>query len=398
MHMFNETRATVRKIMTIAGVGLCVGGMTAVLTVGSASAQVSPDAGAGGTVEHWGHGVDTPSAEDLPGTVAEVGSNNGAEYALLTNGALYAWGFGAHGELGDGSTSDSATPVQVKFPAGVTIASVPTDAMPWDTAFAIDTTGHAWGWGANAGGELCLGNVTSYDTPVELTRLSDVTAMAGAAQHATYDAGGTLYSCGVNYDGQLGDGGTTPSHVPVKVQGLSGASVTALVTGFANVGALLSNGQYYDWGFDGAGQLGNGTVGKTSDVPVKVTLPAAVTQVVQGGNGLGDGQSMVLLSNGSVYAWGANGAGQLGTGNLLAKSSPVQISPPSGVTYEALASAGDTSLAVSTTGDVYAWGSNSAGEFGNGTKTNSKLPVKVYSGASSMISATSTDVAVGLQG
>ncbi|MGH3154955.1 MAG: RCC1 domain-containing protein [Streptosporangiaceae bacterium] len=390
--------------MTIAGAGLCVGGMTAVLAGGIASAQVSPGAGAGGsdssggTVEHWGHGVVTPSAEDLPAPVAEVGSNNGAEYALLTNGTLYAWGFGAHGELGDGSTSDSSTPVQVKFPAGVKITSVPIDAMPWDTAFAIDTTGHAWGWGANAGGELCLGNIQSYDTPVEITRFSKVTAMAGAAQHATYDAGGTLYSCGVNYDGQLGDGGTKPSHVPVKVKGLSGASVTALVTGFANVGALLSSGQYYDWGWDGAGQLGDGTVGKTSDVPVKVTLPAAVTQVVQGGNGLNDGQSMVLLSNGSVYAWGANGAGQLGTGNLSSKSSPVRISPPSGVTYEALASAGDTSLAVSATGNVYAWGSNSAGEFGNGTKTNSKTPVKVFSGASSLISATSTDVAVGLQG
>jgi len=201
MHRSNKARAAARNIVTIAGTGLCVG---AILAGGTASAQVSPGAGAGSTsatVERWGHGVDKPSAENLPGTVAQVGSNNGAEYALLTNGTLYAWGFGAHGELGDGSTSDSATPVQVDFPAGVKIASVPTDAMPWDTAFAIDTNGNVWGWGANGGGELCLNNLTAYDTPQEITRLSDVTAVAGAADHATYDAGGVLYSCGMGVYG-----------------------------------------------------------------------------------------------------------------------------------------------------------------------------------------------------
>ncbi|MGH3154956.1 MAG: RCC1 domain-containing protein [Streptosporangiaceae bacterium] len=376
----------------IAGAGLCVGAMTVVLAAGPASAQ------AGSTVDYWGSGRFTPVAENLPGPVAEVGTNNSAEYALLTNGTLYAWGSGIHGELGDGSTASSSTPVQVQFPAGVTIASIPTDAMPWDTAYAIDTAGHVWGWGANAGGELCLGNLKSYDTPKLISRFTHVTAVAGAAQHATYDAKGILYSCGVNYDGQLGDGSTQKSIVPVEVQGLSGVSVTALVTGFANVGALLSDGQYYDWGWNGGGQLGDGTAGGYSDVPVQVTLPAAVTQVVQGGNGLNDGQSTVLLSNGSVYAWGTNADGQLGTGNLKSQPSPVLISPPSGVTYEALASSGDTSYAVSTTGDVYSWGGNHSGQLGNGTTTNTKLPAMVLSGASSLISATSNDVAVALEG
>jgi alpha-tubulin suppressor-like RCC1 family protein len=279
----------------------------------------------------------------------------------------------------------------------VTIASIPTDAMPWDTAYAIDTNGHVWGWGANAGGELCLGNETSYSTPVQLP-LTDVTAVAGAAQHTTYDAGRTLYSCGGNHVGQLGDGGTTSSHVPVKVQGLSGGLVTALVSGFNNVGALLSNGKYYDWGWNSKGQLGDGTAGGSSDVPVQVQLPAAVTQAVQGGNDPEDGQTLVMLANGKVYAWGANGAGQLGTGNLVSKSSPVQIFPPAGVTYQALASGGDASYAVSATGNVYAWGGNHNGQLGDGTTTSSTTPVLVESQATSLISATSTDVAVSVQG
>ncbi len=392
MQMIRGTGA-VRKIALMAGAGLCMGCLPAVLAGGAASAQDS----SGGTVAHWGLGQRSPVAVDLPGAVAEVGTSNSDAYALLANGTVWAWGSGSHGELGDGSTQSSATPVQVRFPAGVTIASIPTDAMPWDTAYAIDTAGHVWGWGANGGGELCLGNETSYSTPVQLP-LSDVTAVAGAAQHTSYDAGGTLYSCGGNHVGQLGDGGTTSSHVPVKVHGLSGGLVTALVSGFNNVGALLSNGKYYDWGWNSKGQLGDGTAGGSSDVPVQVQLPAAVTQAVQGGNDPEDGQTLVMLSNGKIYAWGANGAGQLGTGNLASKASPVQIFPPAGVTYQALASGGDASYAVSTTGDVYAWGGNHNGQLGDGSTTSSETPVLVESQATSLISATSTDVAVSVQG
>lgn len=378
--------------MLVAGAGLCVGWMPAVLAGGAASAQAS----SGGTVEHWGGGQLSPVAVHLPGPVAEVGTSNTAEYALLANGTVWAWGSGSHGQLGDGSTRNSASPVRVKFPAGVTIASIPTNSMPWDTAYAIDTTGRVWGWGANAGGELCLGNVQSHSTPVKLP-LADVTAVAGADQHATYDAGGALLSCGANNDGALGDGSTKSSHVPVQVHGLSGRSVTALVSGFNNVGALLSDGRYYDWGWNGGGQLGDGTVGGSSDVPVHVKLPAAVTQAAQGGNDHRDGQTLVKLSNGAVYAWGTNAVGQLGTGNRVSKPSPVRIFPPAGVTYKALASGGNTSYAVSTTGHVYAWGGNGSGQLGDGSTTSSKTPVLVESQATLLISATSTEVAVSVK-
>jgi alpha-tubulin suppressor-like RCC1 family protein len=199
------------------------------------------------------------------------------------------------------------------------------------------------------------------------------------------------------YNGALGDGSTKSSHVPVRVDGLSGRSVTALVSGFNNVGVLLSDGRYYDWGWNGGGQLGDGTVGGSSDVPVQVKLPAAVTQAAQGGNDHRDGQSLVMLANGAVYAWGTNAVGQLGTGNRVPKSYPVRIFPPTGVTYKALASGGNSSYAVSTTGDVYAWGGNYAGQLGDGTRTSSNNPVMVESQATSLISATSTEVAVSVK-
>ena len=113
--------------------------------------------------------VDTeksPVTVTVPGTVAEVGTSNSTEYALLTNGSLYAQGLGTQGQLGDGRGANSfARPVRVRFPAGVRIASIPADVMPYDSGLAVDTRGNVWGWGDNGGGELCLGRAKLHPPP-----------------------------------------------------------------------------------------------------------------------------------------------------------------------------------------------------------------------------------------
>jgi alpha-tubulin suppressor-like RCC1 family protein len=397
MHLMRRSSALTWKAL-IGTLGLGLASLAVVIAGGSAAALGA----SGGTIERWGtlDGGDTqisPDPVSLPGQITQVGTSNSTQYALLTNGTLWAWGVGTNGQLGNGKTQDSFnTPVQVQFPSGVKIASIPTDAMPFDTGYAIDTNGNVWGWGKNQGGELCLGNKQQFNAPVELP-FSGVTAVAGAANHTTYDAAGTLYSCGQNADGELGNGSTKGSDVRVQVQGLSGQFVTALVSGFADTGALLSNGTYFDWGWDGQGQLGNGTTGQTSDVPVQVSLPAAARQAVLGGNTITSGQTLVILSNGEVYAWGANGSYQLGTGKREMEPTPVRILPPAGVTYQTLASGGETSYAISTNGNVYAWGANKFGQIGNGTTNIAAEPVLVETGAT-LISSTSNDVAVSVPG
>ena len=380
-----------------AGIGLMT---CAPLIVGSAGPALGAS---GGTVEHWGVLAGgggrslSPVKVSVPGTVAEVGTSNSTQYALLTDGSVYAWGVGTGGELGNGSRQNSlTTAVRVQFPAGVTIAFLATDDMPFDTAFAVDTTGHAWGWGANAGGELCLGNTNVYTRPVELP-FSGVTTLAGAANHATYAAGGAVYSCGKNRDGALGTGNMRAARHPVRVKGLNGHHVTAVVSALGNTGALMSDGTYYDWGYNGGGQLGIGTVSPPSTVPVRVQLPAAATQVVVGGNGPNDDHTLVKLSNGSLYAWGANGAYQLGLGTKVGKSSPTRFSPPAGVTYQTLATGGIASYAISTAGDVYAWGGNKNGQLGDGTTQRSPKPIRVTTGAT-LISSTSNNAAVAIGG
>jgi alpha-tubulin suppressor-like RCC1 family protein len=392
MKLVKTSLPVVLKKLLAAGAGLCVAGAAVVAMGGSAQGSI------GVTIEHWGaygYGAGeylTPTTLHLPAPVAEVGSSDSTQYALLTNGTVYAWGAGTDGELGNGGTANSKVPVLVKFPAGVTIASIPADVMPYNSAFAVDTRGRVWAWGLNAGGEFCLGNTKQHNTPVELP-FTHVSTLAGALNHATYDAGGTVYSCGASLSGALGDGSRKSTTTPVKVTGLGGQLVTSLVASWGDTGAVLADGAYYDWGYDAAGQLGDGTIRTSSDVPVRVTLPDPVTQAAQGGSADNNGQTLVLLSNGSLYAWGNDAFYQLGDGKTASEDRPEKILPPAGVTYRILATGGSTSYAISTAGNVYAWGDSAVGQVGDGTTKTAKRPIEVASGATT-ISSTAGNVAV----
>jgi alpha-tubulin suppressor-like RCC1 family protein len=394
----------VRKSLSISAGGLA---LLAIAVAGCSGPAASPGPGrarpAGATVLRWGSffggvrgnfGTETaPVAIHLPGPVAAVGSSNSTEYALLTGGQLYAWGLGTQGQLGDGGMRSSIrTPVRVRFPAGVRIAAIPADVMPYDTGLAVDTSGHVWGWGRNGGGELCRGTRRTYARPVRLP-FSGVTALAGASNHALYDAGGRVYACGQNVAGDLGDGSMRSTTTPVRVRGLPAARVVRLVASFADSGALLADGRYFDWGYDGGGQLGDGRARRSSDVPIHVKLPRPVTQVAQGGSIWDNGQSLVLLADGSLWSWGSNQAYQLGTGTRRAQPAPVRFSAPDGVTYTRLATGSATSYAISPAGNVYSWGVSHVGQAGTGRTRTVPAPVVVASGAAS-ISATANNVVI----
>jgi alpha-tubulin suppressor-like RCC1 family protein len=271
----------------------------------------------------------------------------------------------AYGELGDGTTSPYDTrAVKVAFPAGVKIATL-ANPMPFDGALAIDSHGHAWGWGLNAVGDLCLSG-TEVLRPMQLG-LSDVTLATGALTHSLFDSNGRVYACGSGQYGVLGNGTTTPSPTPTAVIGLpSAARVAALTSSWGGAGALLSNDTYYNWGYNVAGQLGNDSTAD-SDVPVRVELPAKVRQVFQGGSGATNGQTIAILTNGSVWAWGNNKKGQLGDGSTANSDVPIQVHVPKGVTFVKVNSGGYSCYAIDRSGQLWAWGGNQNGQLGTGT-------------------------------
>jgi alpha-tubulin suppressor-like RCC1 family protein len=153
--------------------------------------------------------------------------------------------------------------------------------------------------------------------------------------------------------------------------------VTALTSSWEGSGALLGNGAYYDWGFNAAGQLGNGTT-VDSAVPVRVSLPDGVRRVFQGGSGAKNGQTVAILANGSVWAWGDNDRGQLGVGTRVSSAVPLHVEVPRGVAFVEVSSGGFASYAIDRSGRLWAWGDNSSGQLGTGSRiTMATKPISV---------------------
>ena len=325
----------------------------------------------------------------------EIATSNSDGYALTSNGEVWAWGVASYGELGNGGRPAYSTrAVKVEFPAGVRIVSL-ANPMPFDGALAIDSEGHIWGWGLNALGDLCLSGLTEL-RPSELP-LSNVKLATGARTHSLFSSGGKVYACGSGEYGVLGTGSTVSSSTPVPVVGLpSAARVTALTSSWEGSGALLSNGDYYNWGYNAAGQLGNGSTIDSAE-PVHVELAAGVRQVFQGGSGPKNGQSVAILANGSVWAWGENDRGQLGNGTRVSSDVPLPVEVPRGVTFVSVSSGGYASYAIDRSGRLWAWGDNKSGQLGTGRSTTiASKPVSVGIHLT-QVSSTAQNVA-GLQG
>ena len=307
----------------------------------------------------------------IPGKVVQISASNSASYALTSTGEVWAWGAGEFGALGNGTVpSYQPTPVKVALPSGVVIASLPSP-MPYAAGMAIDTKGNVWGWGSNYRSPLCL-STQNILTPRRLP-LTHVTLATGAGWHGLYNSNGKVYACGGNKGGELGDGTTVSSTKPVLVVGLPKQPVRSLQSSWENSGALMANGAYYNWGYNAADQLGDGTT-TNSDRPVLVRLQAPVAQISLGGSAANNGQTGAILTDGSFWAWGSDQYGQLGNGKLMPSSGPTGVHVPKGVTFVDINSGGATMYGVDATGAAWSWGQNNDGQRGIGIARPAAVP------------------------
>ncbi len=347
-------------------------------------------AGTKGKVIQTRHEKPTP-IPGIQGTVVRVATSNSDTYALTSSGTVWAWGVGSNGELGNGSRPLYVrTAVEVDFPTGVRITSLP-NPMPFDGGLAIDSHGDAWGWGFNVNNDLCLPGGIVVLRPAEIP-LTDVTLGTGARDHSVFDSHGTVYACGNGEFGELGNGGTANSSTPTPVVGLPQGAVKTLTSSWGGSGALMEDGAYYDWGYNQAGQLGDGTT-TDSPVPVHVDLPEAVAQVFQGGSGAKNGQSIAILADDSLWTWGNGTHGQLGNGSEASSRTPIHITLPDGARAATVASGGYASYAIDTSGKLWAWGRNDSGQLGtggSGPDRSTPVPVRI---SLRQISSTAQNVA-----
>jgi alpha-tubulin suppressor-like RCC1 family protein len=339
-----------------------------------------------GTVWAWGRndsgqlGNGTTTNSSVPVQVSNltdviaIAAGESHSLALTADGEVWAWGNNKSGELGNGTTTNSSVPVQVS-----NLTDVIAIAAGSQFSFAITSDGTAWAWGNDFVGQLGDGaggfGVIST-VPVQVQVISDVIAIAGGGEHALAIQGdGTIWAWGSNSNGQLGNGSFGGiSTVPVQVSTSTGlVTAKAIAAGEAHSLAIASDGQIWSWGLNSAGQLGNGTT-TDSNVPVTVSSSTGLTEAKS--VSAGEGHSLALANDGQVWAWGNNVNGQLGNGTTTNSNVPVTVSSSTGLTEaKSIAAGGQHSLALTADGEVWAWGSNSSGQLGDGTTTNSSVPV-----------------------
>lgn len=264
---------------------------------------------------------------------------------------VFATGWNGVGQLGDGTLQDRTT-----FGATAGISNVRSVAAGYHHSLAVRADGGLSAWGSNSYGQLGDGTTTDRSRPTSAPGLSDVIAVAGGAYHSlALRTDGTVWAWGWNGVGQVGDGTTVDRLRPAQVPGLR--NVKAIATGGFHSLALTTNGDVWAWGWNYYGAVGTGTASQVETRPVLVPGMSGATSIA--GGALHSLASRRVGGVDEVWSWGWNGFGQLGDGTTIERRLPVRT----GVFASRVTAGGYHSFA-DTDGPTYAWGWNAVGQLG----------------------------------
>jgi alpha-tubulin suppressor-like RCC1 family protein len=337
-------------------------------------------------------------------TVLGLAAGEASTLAFCADGTVAAWGDNEAGALGNSNYFDTSVPVNVNTAPGVSALSGKTVvAVAAGSAYvlALCSDGTVAAWGDDGFGELGDNREAGFMSLVPLpvnTSLGSalygrtvVAVAAGGWHNLALCSDGNVAAWGWNQYGQLGDTTTTDRYLPVAVNTNSGVSalfgktVVAVAAGHSHSLALCSDGTVAAWGNNSDGELGDNTTTNRS-VPVAVNTDSGVSAlsgrtVVAIAAGLQ--HSLALCTDGTVAAWGYNSDGELGDNTSTKRLVPVAVNTNSGVsalfgkTVVAIAAGAYQSLTLCSDATSAAWGWNSDGQLGDGTRTTRLVPVVV---------------------
>jgi alpha-tubulin suppressor-like RCC1 family protein len=285
---------------------------------------------------------------------------------LGANGAAYAWGYNAAGQLGDFSRTNRSSPASVR--GGFSFSNIATGTQV--SLFINGANGNGWACGINTYGQLGNNTTTSYSSPVSVAGgFSFKQVMTGNLQSVSIIGDNTGYSWGSNTYGQLGICEAIYQS-PISIQG--GFSFTQIYAGQDHsVGIRGSDGSAWAWGSNTYGQLGDYT--RTNRVsPVSVVGGFSFSSISVGLN------ECIGINgvNGSAWSWGNNTDGQLGNNTRTSYSSPISV--VGGLSFSNLKIYGSNSIGIINQFTTFTWGSNSYGQLGVGSSSSVSSPIPVW--------------------
>lgn len=267
--------------------------------------------------------------------------------ALKTDGTLWAWGGNTYGNLGDGTTTDKSTPIQI----GTETNWAKVCAGGYHT-LAIKTDGTLWAWGRNDYGQLGDGTIINKSTPIQIGVLSDWSQIESKeGRTLAIKTDGTLWSWGITNFDENTEYRSTPEQVGTDTDW------SKISCGFTHIIALKTNGTLWGWGGNGYGQLGDGTT-TLKTTPIQIGAANDWSKIATGYM-----HTVALKTDGTLWAWGPNEWGWLGDGTTIGKTIPTQIG--TATNWSQIAASNINTVAIKTDGTVWTWGANYFGQLGN---------------------------------
>jgi len=302
---------------------------------------------------------------------------DGQTVAVTTTSRLYAWGANGRGQLGDGTTINRSSPVQI----GALTSWVQVSAGSGHTA-AIRTDGTLWLWGYNRNGQLGLNvsgnnynfNAENRSSPTQIGALSNWVQVKAGAQHtAAVKTDGTLWTWGSNSSGQLGIGvsgqGSAAQNRSSPVQVGSLTNWAQVAAGNIHTAALTTGGALFTWGSGQYGRTGHNS-SESYYSPKQVGSLTNWAQVSAANR-----HTTAIKTGGTLWAFGRNNYGELGDGTVVNRSSPVQIGALTN--WSQVSGKSTSTAAVKTDGTLWSWGNGGGGVLGDGTTIRRSSPVQI---------------------
>ena len=342
----------------------------------------------------WGLIVNVPKAVYGEGllnglTIKSLVSGNDHSCVIASDSNAYCWGNNANGNLGNNSTSNSQYPVAVYKSGvlnGLTVKSIFTGL---EQSCIIASDDNAYCWGINTYGQLGNGLTVKSSVPVMVNKTGAMSGLtikllAIGEEHACAIASdNNAYCWGANYSGQLGNNSTTNSTTPVavvKTGALNGLTLKSIYSQNDHTCVIASDDNAYCWGSNSNGELGDNS-STESRVPVAVTKTGALSGLTIKMITTGWLHSCAIASDNNAYCWGYNNTyGVLGNGSNVDSFVPVAVDRSgvlNGLSLKSISSGRDHVCVIANNNKTYCWGDNYFGQLGNGTNTASMSPVVV---------------------